>query len=140
MNLAKEIQKIEKCSALTYETKEAAIKEIIEDYRSKIQTEKYNMKKTFGKEKKVVKIVPLIEGAASEREYSPAIEDVINGNTTFMAEYKKLGSLEFILTGNGGITGGDKDMVEQIKLVDETIFTLYIRPTWEPMRPEEIYK
>ena len=135
MSLAEEIKKIEKCSALTYATKEAALKEIIGDYRHKITTEKYNRKKTG----KVVKIAPPVEGIVSKREYNPAIESVINGNTTFMKEYRKLGSLEFILTGNGGITGGEKRMAEQIKLVDETIFRLYVRPSWGPPGPGEDY-
>lgn len=126
MNLAEEIKKIEKCSALTSTTKEAAIKEIIEDYRRNIATEKYNRDKAG----KAVKIVPPAEGVASEREYNPAIEDVIRGKTHFLDEYKKLGHLEFILAGNGGVTGGDKNMVEQIKFVDETILRLYIMPTW----------
>lgn len=130
MNLAEEIQKIEKCSALTSTTKEAAIKEIIEDYRHKIRGEKYKMEEEIGKSKKLVKIIPPVDGAASEREYNPAIEDVISGKTHFMDEYKKLGPLEFILAGNGGVTGGDKNMEKQIKFVDETILRLYIMPTW----------
>lgn len=114
MSLADEIKKIEGCTVLSSSTKDTAIKEIIEHYRAGIKHAK-----------SVVKIVPPVEGAAAEREYIPLIETVIGRKTTFLAEYNKLGPLEFILTGNGGITGGDKDMPAQIKLVDEAIYRIY---------------
>ena len=136
MSLAEEIKKIEGCRVLTSSTKDRAIREIIEHYRAGVKSGK-----------PVVKIVPSVEGAAAERKYSPLIEEVISRKTTFFAEYNKLGTLEFILTGNGGITGGDKDMPAQIKLVDEAIYRIYKpKPRREkiperdsPPRPEGYY-
>jgi hypothetical protein len=125
VNLADEIKKIEDCKVLTSSTKDTAIREIIDHYRASI---KYV--------KPVVKIVPSVDGAAAERKYSPLIEKVISMETTFFDEYNKLGPLEFILTGNGGITGGDKNMPAQIKIVDEAICRVYkLRPRRERELP-----
>lgn len=117
MSLADEIKKIEDCKVLSSSTKDTAIREIIEHYRAGVK---------LGKS--IVKIVPSVEGAAAERKYNPAIKDVISGNTTFMAEYNKLGPLEFILQGNGGVADCTFDMGQQIGLVDRTIQRLYAKP------------
>jgi hypothetical protein len=118
MTLAKKIETIEGFKELSLTTRDAALKEIIERYKSETIREKEVM----------VKIEPCVDGAVPERKYNPAIKDVISGNTTFMAEYNKLGPLEFILQGNGGVADCTFDMGQQIVLVDRTIQRLYAKP------------
>lgn len=105
MSLAGKIRDVLEISDISNQTREIALKEIIEAYRNHV---------VAMKESKRLK------------NYNPSIERVIAGETTYKKEFKKNGSAKFMNTGNLDITGGNYEMEKSIKLVDQTIKRLYL--------------
>jgi hypothetical protein len=109
MSLATKIETIEGIEGLSQKTRDKALMEVIEHYRTVI--------------------LPAHTDILQQMEYArplqPALEKVIAGETTYKAEFERLGPVNFLLYGNMEITGGNFEMEEQIAIVDRTIERLY---------------
>lgn len=126
MSLATRIQDIERIEGISPETRDRALTEVIDHYRMVLLPA--HMK--------------ALRGTDYKRPLEPAIEKVVAGETTYKAEFERLGAVNFLLYGNLEITGGNFEMEEQIAVVDRAIERLYgpRRPVPRILAPEEAAK
>lgn len=109
MSLATVIEDIERIEGLSPQTRDGALLEVI-NYHRVLAIDHANMRAEMG----------------VNYPYEPTMEKVIAGETTFMKEYERLGSANFLLYGNMNITGGNVEMEKQIEIVDRTVARLRV--------------
>ena len=121
MTLARDINNIERASGLSPETRDTALKEIIEGYRGLVKQ----------KEEEAERIC---KSRGEKNYYRPLLEKVIAGETTFMGAYNKLPPFTrptlwdfYFFPGNEDLIGSNNlcDAQDDMEVLDRTIQRLY---------------